>query len=100
MSSLSPGGGGVFVELGEAVAIDRVEVGKQDDGRLGAFAELPDQVEDLVGRRSCFEGTVGGVIPTVRYADNRIDFDGGLSMTLFDGRVDVSSLAIERPFGV
>ncbi|MET0329526.1 MAG: hypothetical protein ABW163_12280 [Luteimonas sp.] len=47
-----------------------------------------------------FEGTVAGRIPTVRYADNRIDFDGGLSMDLFDGRVDVSSLAIERPFGV
>lgn len=47
-----------------------------------------------------FEGRLAGRIPTVRYADNRIDFDGGLSMTLFDGRVDVSSLAIERPFGV
>jgi len=47
-----------------------------------------------------FEGTLAGRIPTVRYADNRIDFDGGLSMTLFDGRIDVSSLAIERPFGV
>lgn len=47
-----------------------------------------------------FEGTLAGSIPTVRYADNRIDFDGGLSMRLFDGRIDVSSLAIERPFGV
>lgn len=47
-----------------------------------------------------FEGTLAGRIPTVRYADNRIDFDGGLSMTLFDGHVEVSSLAIERPFGV
>ncbi|VXB63941.1 conserved exported hypothetical protein [Luteimonas sp. 9C] len=47
-----------------------------------------------------FEGTLGGEIPTVRYADNRIDFGDGLSMTLFDGRVDVASLAIERPFGV
>lgn len=47
-----------------------------------------------------FEGTLAGRIPTVRYADNRIDFDGGLSMTMFDGRVDVSALAIERPFGV
>ncbi|MFL6587717.1 MAG: hypothetical protein ACJ8GV_12660 [Luteimonas sp.] len=47
-----------------------------------------------------FEGTLAGRIPTVRYADNRIDFDGGLSMELFDGRIDVSSLAIERPFGV
>jgi len=47
-----------------------------------------------------FEGTLAGRIPTVRYADNRIDFEGGLTMDLFDGRIDVSSLAIERPFGV
>ncbi len=47
-----------------------------------------------------FEGSLSGQVPVVRYADNRIDFDGGLSMQLFDGRVDVSSLSIERPFGV
>lgn len=47
-----------------------------------------------------FEGTLEGRIPTVRYADNRIDFDGGLSMDLFGGRVDVDALSIERPFGV
>ncbi|MBB3343883.1 DUF748 domain-containing protein [Luteimonas sp. RC10] len=47
-----------------------------------------------------FEGRLSGHIPTVRYADNRIDFEGGLAMQLFDGRIDVSSLSIERPFGV
>ncbi len=47
-----------------------------------------------------FEGTLEGRIPTVRYADNRIVFDGGLSMNLFGGRVDVDALSIERPFGV
>ena len=47
-----------------------------------------------------FEGTLEGRIPAVRYADNRIEFDGGLSMELFDGRVDVAALSIERPFGV
>ncbi len=47
-----------------------------------------------------FEGTLEGRIPTVRYADNRIVFDGGLTMDLFDGRVDVAALSIERPFGV
>ncbi len=47
-----------------------------------------------------FEGQLSGSIPWVRYADNRIDFDGGLSVQLFVGRIDVSQLSIERPFGV
>ncbi|MCD9028447.1 AsmA-like C-terminal region-containing protein [Luteimonas sp. BDR2-5] len=47
-----------------------------------------------------FEGQLSGSIPAVRYADNRIDFDGGLSVQLFVGRIDVSQLSIERPFGV
>lgn len=46
-----------------------------------------------------FQGRLSGVIPQARYANERIDFDGGLSMQLFDGRVAFSSLALERPFG-
>ncbi|TYT25594.1 hypothetical protein FZO89_04575 [Luteimonas viscosa] len=47
-----------------------------------------------------FRGTLGGSIPSARYADERLEFDGGLSMQLFEGRVDVGALAMERPFGV
>lgn len=47
-----------------------------------------------------FRGILGGTIPAVRYADGRMDFDGGLSMRIFDGSVDVTSLSMERPFGV
>lgn len=47
-----------------------------------------------------FRGTIGGRIPVARYADGRLDFDGGLSMHVFDGTVEVSSLSMERPFGV
>ena len=47
-----------------------------------------------------FRGTLAGNIPRVRYADDRLDFEGGLSMDVFDGSVRVSALAMERPFGV
>ena len=46
-----------------------------------------------------FQGRLSGTIPNARYANERIDFDGGLAMELFDGRVAFSSLALERPFG-
>ena len=46
-----------------------------------------------------FRGELSGKIPNARYADDRLDFDGGLSMRMFDGTVAVSSLAMERPFG-
>lgn len=46
-----------------------------------------------------FKGKLSGTIPNAHYANERVDFDGGLSMQLFDGRVAFSSLALERPFG-
>ena len=47
-----------------------------------------------------FRGTLAGRIPDARYADDRLVFEGGLAMDVFDGRGQVSSLAVERPFGV
>lgn len=47
-----------------------------------------------------FTGTLSGRIADARYADQRLDFGGGLEMQLFSGTVAVSSLAMERPFGV
>ncbi len=47
-----------------------------------------------------FAGTLSGEIPRMRYADQRLDFDGGLAMHVFDGEVRFGSLALERPFGV
>lgn len=47
-----------------------------------------------------FRGTLSGTIPDARYAGDRLVFEGGLEMRVFDGRVLVSSLAMERPFGV
>ena len=47
-----------------------------------------------------FPGTLSGSIPGLRYVGDRIDLEGGLSVNAFDGEVRVSSLAMERPFGV
>ena len=59
-----------------------------DFGRLSKALGLP-----------AFQGRLSGTIPNARYANERVDFDGGLSMQLFDGRVAFTSLVLERPFG-
>lgn len=47
-----------------------------------------------------FTGELSGEIPQAHYAAERMDFDGGLRMQVFDGEVAVSALSMERPFGV
>lgn len=46
-----------------------------------------------------FTGTVTGSLPSARYADDVLDFDGGLEMRLFGGRIELRELSMERPFG-
>lgn len=47
-----------------------------------------------------FPGTLGGAVPDLRYNGDQILLDGGLSLHVFDGFVDVTSLALGQPFGV
>jgi hypothetical protein len=46
-----------------------------------------------------FQGRLDGRIPKARYANDRLDFDGNLVTHMFGGTVQVSGLAMERPFG-
>lgn len=46
-----------------------------------------------------FGGTLDGFLPRAVYRDDVLRFDGGLSMGLFDGAVQISELSLERPFG-
>lgn len=46
-----------------------------------------------------FQGRLDGRIPKARYANDRLDFEGNLVTHMFDGTVQVSGLAMERPFG-
>lgn len=47
-----------------------------------------------------FTGELGGRLPEARYADGVLRLDGGLAMRLFDGRIELSDLVMERPFGI
>lgn len=46
-----------------------------------------------------FRGELNGEIPRARYANDQLTFDGGLSLGVFDGAVQITRLAMERPFG-
>ena len=46
-----------------------------------------------------FRGELNGEIPHARYADDMLVFDGGLSLGVFDGAMQITNLAMERPFG-
>ena len=46
-----------------------------------------------------FPGTLGGAIPSLRWVDDRVELDGGLSANLFDGYVDLTKLSLQEPFG-
>ncbi|GAA0689495.1 hypothetical protein GCM10009429_13570 [Dyella marensis] len=46
-----------------------------------------------------FPGTLGGAIPALRWVDDRIELEGGLSMNVFDGFVDVTRMSLQDPFG-
>lgn len=47
-----------------------------------------------------FTGSIAGRLPAARYQDGVLTLDGGLSMQVFGGRVSLSELVMERPFGV
>lgn len=75
-----------------------------DDGLDIRFGMALQQLD--VGQLSralgwpAFTGDLSGLIPQAHYAAERLDFEGGLRMRVFDGDVSVSALSMERPFGV
>ncbi|WP_188661654.1 hypothetical protein [Arenimonas soli] len=88
------------------VRLDHLRWQPPGDGQGTRFA-LGATLQDLdLGSLSqrlgwpAFEGSISGRIPAARYQDNRLTLDGGLTMQLFGGSVALSSLEMERPFGV
>lgn len=81
---IRPPAQGSALELRFGLALDRLDVG---------------QLAQALGWPA-FTGTLSGQIPQADYVDDRLVFDGGLSMQVFGGDVEVSALAMERPFGV
>ncbi len=72
---------GLEVEFG--LALDSLDV-----GRLASAMDWP-----------AFTGRLEGRVPKARYAADRLVFDGALTVQTFGGTVEVSNLAMERPFG-
>ncbi|TXH73609.1 MAG: hypothetical protein E6Q88_05195 [Lysobacteraceae bacterium] len=81
---LRPPVSGQGMQAGFGLSLDALDVGK-----LAQTLGWP-----------AFRGTLTGSIPDARYLDDRLSFEGGLDMHIFDGSVRVSSLEMERPFGV
>lgn len=46
-----------------------------------------------------FPGTLAGAIPSLRWIDDRVELQGGLSASLFGGFVDITRLSLQQPFG-
>lgn len=81
---LRPPVAGQGLDIRFGLALDRLDV-----GQLAKALDWP-----------AFTGQLSGRIPQAHYSDDRLDFDGGLAMQVFGGSIAVSSLAMERPFGV
>ena len=92
--------------LGGSLQFDRMTL-RPPSGDAGADIRFGLAVDGLdIGRLAkafgwpAFQGELSGRIPNARYAGERLQFDGGLTMQVFGGTVLASSLAMERPFGV
>lgn len=47
-----------------------------------------------------FGGTLSGRIPSAHYEGGVLTLEGGLDIGVFDGRIEIGTLTLERPFGV
>jgi hypothetical protein len=92
--------------LGGALALQQIGWRPPLDGRSPEL-ELALQLVDLdlaaLSQRfgwPAFSGRLGGDVPAARYQEGVLQFDGGLGVDVFDGRIDVAALRMQRPFGV
>ena len=46
-----------------------------------------------------FRGTLAGAMPGLHYAKGRMQLEGGLSLNVFNGFVDVTRMSLTNPFG-
>lgn len=94
----------VLDALGGRVRVPRLVLAREGAARrVEAAAELESlSVRALTEALDwpAFEGTLSGRIPAVRVEGERIAFDGALELEVFDGRVTLGGLALERAFGV
>ena len=82
--TLRPPAGESGADIRFGLKLDRLDI-----GQLAKALDWP-----------AFQGELSGRIPNAHYASEQLTFDGGLTMQLFGGTVEATSLAMERPFGV
>lgn len=102
------------IALGQSVTVPALGGGlmfeglnlRPPQGQHGLAFDFGLSVENLdIGQLAAamhwpaFQGNLSGRIPRVRYAEDRLDFDGALTARMFGGSVEVSGLSMERPFG-
>ncbi|MEO8779727.1 MAG: hypothetical protein ABI389_13775, partial [Rhodanobacter sp.] len=46
-----------------------------------------------------FPGTLAGAVPSLRWVNDGLELDGGLSANVFDGFVDITRLSLQQPLG-
>ena len=109
---LQSGGGSISLRrqvevplLGGAVVLEGLEV-RPPLAERGLEVEFGLALQSLdVGQLAAaldwpaFTGRLDGRVPKARYANDRLSFDGTLTAQTFGGTVEVSALAMERPFG-
>lgn len=92
--------------LDGAVVIDELGVGFGDDADNPRGIELDARIEPLsLGDLTtmlglpAFGGELSGKFPGVRASGDEIAFTGGIDIQAFSGRIGLTDLVIERPFG-
>jgi hypothetical protein len=95
------GGSHVFHELGLVFPGSLGAVGEELDIMLRAELNGLD-MEQLTAALDwpAFSGVINGEIPGVGLKDGVFSVDGEIIIEVFDGRVSIDDLSIERPFGV
>jgi len=112
-SSLRLAGDGTRISLAEplrmplldgAVVVERMlwEHADVEERELLLDARIePLDLAELTGLLGFpeFGGVLSGTFPGVRYIDEVLSFTGGIEVQAFSGRIEMTDLAVERPFG-
>ncbi len=90
--------------LGGRLRVSELDWNPQAAG--GRHLQTAVAITDVDVRRLCealgwpkFSGTLGGAVPGLRYAGDHIELEGGLSLSVFGGNVNVTRLSLQHPFG-
>lgn len=89
-----------------AVAIEAFELARQGTGEgvdlvlLAAIEPISLAPLSTAMGWPPLEGSLAGEIPRIEWVDGVLELGGAMSFDVFDGRVVVDNVSLERPFGV